>query len=367
MLKRLFFGIALLLSLPTFMFAQESTVKMETRTFSIIGKDTLKLDAYYKSPTPTLPGKGGGKHSDEQLPPPSGRAGEGLPVLVHIHGGGFVGGSRINAAQEVFCRYMAEHGWLVINTDYRLAGIRVNEDKTIHNPYKVDGTVSAIRMACADVIDAINYSLKQKEWNANPNIVCLVGGSAGACTSLQIEYDLCNDVDYTKKLDPSVKIKGIISQSGCISLKSDTLIWKNKPCPIMSFHGDKDIIIPDKTSADWGPEFQVDCTFFGPAYYLKQLQDMDVPYWKWTEWGTDHVMAMKPLTHYLEEQYRFLTDFCIGGLQSVTLTDVHDKEPASMKDVPTMIKYVPLYILGYGKYLNEIDWNNIEKPKSIVY
>lgn len=46
---------------------------------------------------------------------------------------------------------------------------------------------------------------------------------------------------------------------------------------------------------------------------------------------------------------------------------MRDKEPASMKDVQAMAKYVPLYILGYGKYLKDMDWNNIEKPKSIVY
>ncbi len=325
----------------------QTEVIRETEVFSIKGQDTLRLDTYYDKKAEVKP--------------------EGRPVLVHIHGGGFVGGSRINAAQEVFCRYMAEHGWLVANVDYRLAGIRVNEDGSVHNPYNIDGTVSAIRLSCSDIIDAINYSLQKKEWNANPSSICLVGGSAGACASLQIMYDLCNDEPYTRQLDSRARIAGVISQSGCISLKADTLVWKKKPCPIMSFHGDKDFIIPAQTSADWGPEFKVDCTFFGPDYYLTQLDSMGVSYWKWNEWGTDHVMAMKPLTTYLGEQLRFLNDFCLGGLQTVTTTDVRDKEPASMKDVPTMIKYVPLYILGYEKYLDEIDWSNLGMPKDVVY
>ena len=112
MIRKIYFTIALLLS-ATMMFAQENTVKLETRTFSIIGKDTLKLDAFYKSPSTP-------------------------PLLVHIHGG-FVTSSRINAAQEVCCRYMAEQGRFAINVDYSLAGIHVNEDKTISNPYKVKG------------------------------------------------------------------------------------------------------------------------------------------------------------------------------------------------------------------------------------
>lgn len=38
-----------------------------------------------------------------------------------------------------------------------------------------------------------------------------------------------------------------------------------------------------------------------------------------------------------------------------------------MKDVNEMIKFVPMYILGYDKYLNEIDFNNMEKPTGVVY
>ena len=97
------------------------------------------------------------------------------------------------------------------------------------------------------------------------------------------------------------------------------------------------------------------------------MKEMGVPYWKWIEKGADHVMAMKPLTTYLEEQFRFLNDFCLNGLQSTVNTEVEDKEPANMSSVEMMVKYVPMYILGYGKYLDEIDWSNMGKPKDVVY
>lgn len=353
-IKRILAGLALPLFAAS-LWAQADTLKMETRTFSIKGKDTLRLDAYY-GVAPAATACGDTATAARR------------PVLIHIHGGGFVGGSRINAAQEVFCRHMAGRGWLVVNTDYRLAGLSYSgKDATVSNPYNVDGTLTAIRMACADVVDAINYAIGQPEWNADPKTVCLAGGSAGAITALQLEYDLCNGIGYTHRLDSQVCIKGLIAQAGCIASKADTLTWKSKPCPIMSFHGDKDSIIPSRRSTSWGPGSKVDCNFFGPEYYLGQCREMGVPYWKWTEWGTDHVMAMKPLTHYLEEQYRFLTDFCAGGLQTATSTEVRDREPASMRDVGAMVKYVPLYILGYGKYLKDMDSGNAVKPKSIVY
>lgn len=94
---------------------------------------------------------------------------------------------------------------------------------------------------------------------------------------------------------------------------------------------------------------------------------MSTPYWKWIELRANHVMAMKPPTTYLEEQYRFLNDYCVGGLQSTVNTVVADLQPALMASVEMMLKYVPLYIVGYGKYLDQIDWDNLQKPDSVVY
>lgn len=320
----------------------QTEIKFETKVFSVLGKDTLKIDAFYDTKAEVKP--------------------EGRPVMVYIHGGGFVGGERVNAAQEVFCRYLAERGWLAVSVDYRLAGIRPNPDGTINNPYNVDGTLTAIRMACSDVVDAINFLLAQKEWNANPKQICLGGGSAGACTSLQLIYDACNDIDYTQKLPKGFTFSGAISQAGCISvpMTEDSLVWKRQPCPIMFFHGSEDNVVPlEKSNAD--------CRFIGTLFICRQMTEMGVPYWKWIEKGADHVMAMKPLTTYLEEQYRFLNDFCLKGLKSNVNTEVEDKDPANMSSVEKMIQYVPLYILGYGKYLHEIDWGNIQKPSEVVY
>ena len=314
--------------------SKKVTTQIETR------KDTLHIDAYY----------------DKTAPVPA----EGRPTMVYIHGGGFTMGDRVNAAQEVFCRYLAERGWLALSVDYRLAGVTTGADGQLQNPYNVDGTLTAIRMACDDVVDAINFVLADKEWKANPNQVCLGGGSAGAFTSLQMVYDRCNDEAYTQKLPQDFKFAGVISQAGAIATQADSLTWKTQPCPVMFFHGDKDNVVPlDKGN--------LDCNLFGTYYICRQFKTMGVPYWKWIEHGADHVMAMKTLTSYLEEQYRFLNEFCLKGLKTTVNTDVEDAEPAEMSSVEMMCKYVPLYIFGYGKYLKDIDWSNIQKPQNIVF
>lgn len=333
---------AALLTVAISAMAQNVEVSRDNEIFAIKGKDTLKIDAYY---APEL-----------QVKP------EGRPVMVYIHGGGFVGGERKNVAQEMYCRYLAEHGWLAVSVDYRLAGIQVNPDGSIRNPYKVDGTVTAVRMACEDVIGATNYILKHKAWQANSKQVMLAGGSAGAITTLQLVYDAANEVDYTRILPKDFAYAGAISQAGCICVpkSQDTLTWKRKPCPVMFFHGDKDYLVPLEKG-------QIDCNLFGTHYVARQLKAMEVPYWKWIEHGADHVMAMKPLTNYLEEQLRFLNDFCLKGLQSTVNTEVEDQKPSSMASIEEMLKYVPMYILGYGKYMEEMDWEHLNKPTEIKY
>ena len=342
MLRKIGLVIGMVLGLAIGVQAQSEVVNRETRVFSILGKDTLKIDAFINPKTAVKP--------------------EGRPVMLYIHGGGFTAGDRVNAAQEVFLRYMAERGWLALSVDYRLAGVTTNEDGSVKNPYNVDGTLTAIRIACSDVVDATNFILKQTDWKADPTKICLGGGSAGAITALQVVYDACNEEAYTQKLPQGFAYAGAISQAGCIGvdMTQNALNWKKKPCPIMFFHGSEDKVVPLESA-------QLDCQLFGTLTIVSQMQEMGVPYWKWIEKGADHIMAMKPLTTYLEEQYRFLNDFVANGLQSTVNTEVADKEPASMSSVEKMIEYVPLYILGYGKYLDEIDWSNIQKPANIVY
>ena len=48
-------------------------------------------------------------------------------------------------------------------------------------------------------------------------------------------------------------------------------------------------------------------------------------------------------------------------------TEWIDEPPADMTSGESMLQYVPMYILGFGKYLEEIDFGQLEVPKEIVY
>ena len=320
----------------------DDNIQLETNVFAIKGQDTLRLDTYidYTQPAPA----------------------EGRPVIIYIHGGGFTMGSRINAAQEIFCRHMAKEGFVAVSVDYRLAGMLNNaDDGTVINPYGVQSVRESVTIACEDVVDATCFVLQQPAWQVNPAQVSLAGGSAGAITTLTLVYDRCNGADYTQSLPEGFAYAGAISQAGAVGTLEPELVWKSTPCPMMFFHGTIDELVPRGKADIAGTNFM------GTEYIAAQLKEMGIPHWVWLEPGADHVLAMKPCTQYLEEQARFLKDFVSGKQQATVYTEWTQPEPDGMQSIEEMVQSVPMYVLGYEKYLKDIDWNNLGIPEDVVY
>lgn len=312
----------------------QSNITRDTYVYSVKGADTLHLDVYVD------------RAKQQQSP---------QPVMLYVHGGGFSMGSRKNAAQEIYNRFWAEQGFVSVAMDYRLA---MTED----NKYNVTGLDQIVRIANEDAVSATASLLeKAAELNIDPNMIMISGGSAGAVVCLTLENDICNDVDYTKVLPEGFNYAGIISHAGALSMQNDTLIWAKKPCPILFFHGDKDIAVPFEKSEIMGS------TWVGPKYLQRQFKAMEVPHWIYFEKGADHVMAMKPLTNNNLEQEKFYNSFIKDKCKSMVFTEWIDETPADMTSVESMLQYVPMYILGFGKYLEEIDFGQLEVPKEIVY
>ncbi len=89
------------------------------------------------------------------------------PLLVHIHGGGWVAGDKKQAAANVLP--FLEKGISYAAINYRLTG-------EAPLPAPVHDAARAIQFLRS----------KAKEWNINEKRVALTGGSAGACTSMWI-------------------------------------------------------------------------------------------------------------------------------------------------------------------------------------
>jgi len=318
-----------------------------TYVYAIKGADTLRIDTYVNDSV-QVEGK--------------------RPVMLYVHGGGFTAGSRKNVAQEIYCRHFADMGFLAASMDYRLAGFTVNPtDSSMVNPYGLGGYCEVVRYACEDLVDATAFLIGREEaLGIDRDRIVIAGGSAGAITVLTAEYDLCNGEAYTKALPEGFDYAGVISQAGAVNCgDADGAVWARKPCPMLLFFGSEDALVPT------GNVEMIGCRWSGSRSLDAQFCEMGVPHWTYEEVGADHVLAMSALTDNDAETDKFIKDFVLGGRQASVYTSWKDAVPKNMADVNAMLRYVPMYILGYGQYMEEMQANmasgGLSKPDSVLY
>ncbi len=93
------------------------------------------------------------------------------PLLVYIHGGGWIGGDKARLPGNI--KTFLDKGISYAAVNYRLTG---------------EAPLPAPVHDAARAIQFLRH--KAKEWNINKNKIALTGGSAGACTSMWL---LCHD------------------------------------------------------------------------------------------------------------------------------------------------------------------------------
>ena len=139
---------------------------------------------------------GGGTFTDLKLDlySPQGTGQTELPLVVVVHGGGFVGGSKTQGNVVAWSRAFAARGYLVASIDYRLSGTRpVPSDRVeplLQFVLEQGGDLQLVTAVAAidDTLTAMDFLL------ARPDTLdfstTLVGGSAGAVTVDHVAYAL---------------------------------------------------------------------------------------------------------------------------------------------------------------------------------
>lgn len=205
----------------------------------------------------------------------------------------------------------------------------------------------AIAFATEDLLKATAFILsKASEWNIDAEKVILSGGSAGAITCLHAVYELSAESPLAKIVPTGFNYAGLISHAGCIVVPRDSLLWKNKPCPMLLMHGDKDQAVPFENYSIEGN------LYAGSNYIHKQLVQLDVPHWLYQEAGADHIVALKPLQYNFSEIDAFIEKFVMQKNAASVHTIWTDKNPGSMTK---MFELVPLYITGWDKTDEEVE------------
>jgi acetyl esterase/lipase len=139
-----------------------------------------------------------------------------VPLLVHIHGGGWIGGKK----NESIGLNELKKGYSFASIDYRLAGTEL------------------LPAAVHDAARAIQFlRTKAKMWNFNPARIGVIGGSAGAASSLWLAYH--DDMSQPQSKDPvlrqSSRVCGAVAMGGQTTL--DPFLLKKKIGPACIRHG----------------------------------------------------------------------------------------------------------------------------------
>ena len=241
--------------------------------------------------------------------------------LVYVFGGGFIGGHRDGDFEKAYFKQLVDEGFQVAAIDYRL-GLKGVKNLGITHSEPLE---KAVNMAVEDAIEAVAYLLDHaNELRVNKDYIVMVGSSAGAITSLQMDYVLCNGYLNSNILPDDFRLAGVVSYSGAIYSTEGKVKYRNhKPAPTMLFHGTADRLVPYKKIS----LFKLG--FFGTDALVDRFEKFDYPYFarRFKDYGHS-IAAAGPFTvddlvwfcrHYVYDKEQWQFDGLIENLNPAAM------------------------------------------------
>jgi predicted esterase len=241
MKKTIFFLLLFCVSINVF---AQKTVRFKTEVFNKI--DTLKNIQYCESVNI--------KDESEKLYldiySPNNDTLKRRPLVIFVHGGGFVDGDKAKGYPLLFCGGLAKRGYVSSSINYRLG---------IEKPKNDTSYFEAMYRGVQDAKASVRFFRKNAEkYGIDTSQIFIMGGSAGSKVAMHLAYLDQNEVpNYinTSKLGPiegksgnegfSSKVKGVVN---CWGALIDYRWIKSGDVPIFSVHGTVDKIVPFDSS-----------------------------------------------------------------------------------------------------------------------
>ncbi len=177
------------------------------------------------------------------------------PLVIVVHGGSFIAGSKEGTDVVPLCQDLAKMGYVVASIQYRL-GIPIvgdlNQNATSAVVRGIHDSKAAVRFFRKDVEESGNT------YNINPDHIYMAGVSAGGFNALHVAYldqesEIPTVVDQTQpglgggvdgesgNLGYSSEIAGVINIAGAIA---DPDLMEAGDVPVCNFHGTDDSTVP---------------------------------------------------------------------------------------------------------------------------
>lgn len=269
----------------------QRAITKQTHLYAVKGADSLYLD-HYAAP---VEGK--------------------RPCVMFVFGGGFVGGARDHDTE--YFLFLANNGYDVVSIDYRLGMRGVESPGIIEFLKAMDKTIN---IAVEDLYSATNFILDHAdEWQIDPTKIVVSGSSAGAITSLQAEYAICNSLPVAKSLKEGFNYAGVIAFAGAVFTLDGAPKWEKQSAPTLLFHGSSDTQVPFTKMALLG------IGMYGSKYIADKLHDCGMPYWLYSVEYETHSMSSKPMHENHKEILLFLDEYVMQQRPLQRTTHTIDK------------------------------------------
>ncbi|RFC53996.1 T9SS type A sorting domain-containing protein [Brumimicrobium aurantiacum] len=256
---------------------------------------------------------------------PSGDTETERPLIIFIHGGSFVFGSKEGTGVVPLAESFAKKGYVTSSINYRLG---MNNLVTVTGPSEADASEAVMR-ATQDARAAVRFFKKSVADDNNPygidtTNIYLVGSSAGGFTAINLSFlDQTSEIpSYIDMTDPSLlgglegnsgnpghtsNVKAIVSLAGAIG---DTTWMDNNSTPILSLHGDQDGTVPFGTGQISIAIFDIMEVDGSESVHLK-ADNLGIKNCFKAHYGADHVPHQSSAA-YLDTTEQYITQFLLS-------------------------------------------------------
>ncbi len=237
------------------------------------------------------------------------------PLIIWVHGGSFIGGTKADGDVVSLCEHFAKRGYVCASINYRLGF-------SIFPPNPVTAAQTVFR-AVQDMKAAIRFFRKDAatadSFHINPSLIFGGGSSAGAFTALHLAY-LDQPSEIPAGIDTTV-LGGIEGNSGnpgysstinavinlCGALGDKTWMHEND-IPFAAMHGDRDRTVPYNSDTIFllgvYPVTVVDGSYSISEY----SNSIGLANEMYTYYGADHVPYISSVA-YMDTTVRFVSNF----------------------------------------------------------
>ena len=245
---------------------------------------------------------------------PSGDTAAFRPLIVWVHGGSFVGGSKTDNDVVGLCQHFAKRGYVCASIEYRLG---------ITFPYNQANATKAVFRGVQDMKAAVRFfrqdAATTNTYHIDPDMVFGGGSSAGAFCALHLAY-----LDQPSELPTAIDtnaLGGMEGNSGNPGYPStvravlnlcgamgDTAWMVPGDVPVCSMHGTADAVVPYNTQMLYLLQIFPIMVVNGSYSVNEHAMLIGVDQSMYTFYGADHVPYASNVD-YMDTTVRFVSNF----------------------------------------------------------